>query len=56
MIAIRSLIAREFWAWYTEHKEDTLAKVGFLFVSFTVKIKSAKFIFEALLGPQPVES
>ena len=49
---IKSLIAREFWIWYEQHKEDKIVSVGFLFLRKTVRVRNIKFVFELLFGAQ----
>lgn len=53
---IRGNIAREFWNWYEEHREDKIISIGFLFIRKTLRVKDIRFVFVMLFGdPPPLE-
>lgn len=47
-------LAREFWKWYMNHKEDEILSISVLFISVKkVRVKNIKFVFELLFGHMP---
>lgn len=49
---IKSLIAREFWAWFELHKEDKIISIGIWFLRKTVRVRDIRSVFELLFGAQ----
>jgi len=49
----RGLTSLTMWGWYQRHREDAVANVGFLFISYTVRVKHVRPLFVMLFGPKP---
>ena len=50
VIAVRSAIASEFWAWYGKHKDDTVTTVHFWIFSRDIRVSDLHAVFTLLFG------
>lgn len=46
-------ISERVWLWYDQNQEDVIFKFKKWFISFDVKVKNVRVIFERIFGPRP---